>query len=121
VPPHEPTSPSAPPAQQTAGEGAGVVDWHRTGRRLRRQLVVILALVVVAWVVVGVRDGAVQLRVLGELAGIGVLVAVAAEIVVVGGAAVRGLVRAGDRGDRLSSGDVSLLPPQVTRRLRGRR
>jgi hypothetical protein len=127
VPPHDqPTSPTAPTAvgadaDRAAAEGPRIVDWHRTGRRLRRQLVVIAGLVVVAWLVLAVRAGGPSLRALAELVGLGVLLAVAAEIVVVGGAALRGLLAAGERGDRLASADVSLLPPQVSRRLRNRR
>jgi hypothetical protein len=141
VPPHDrtaaSTAPAAPPAagrrvQTTAGDACpphgpdqpdpphGLVDWHRTGRRLRRQAVVILALVVVAWLVLGLRTGGPTGRTLAELSGLGVLLAVASELVIVGGAAVKGLLVAGDRGDRLAAADVSLLPPQVSRRLRRR-
>jgi hypothetical protein len=128
VPPHD--HPTSPTASTAVGAGAGtdraaaeprIVDWHRTGRRLRRQLVVIAGLVAVAWLVLAVRAGGPSLRSLAELTGLGVLMAVAAEIVVVGGAALRGLLAAGERGDRLASADVSLLPPQVSRRLRHRR
>jgi hypothetical protein len=130
VPPHDqPTSPTASTAvgagadvdRAAAAEDPRIVAWHRTGRRLRRQLVVIAGLVVVAWLVLAVRAGGPSLRSLAELTGLGVLLAVAAEIVVVGGAALRGLLAAGERGDRLASADVSLLPPQVSRRLRNRR
>jgi hypothetical protein len=38
------------------------------------------------------------------------------EFVVVGGSALRGMLRAGERGERLASGDVMLLPPQVRRK-----
>jgi hypothetical protein len=98
----------------------GIVDWHRTGRRLRRQAVVIVGLVAVAWLVLGVAGGGLTLRSLAELFGLGVLVAIAGEVLIVGGAALRGMLDAGERGHRLSSSDVSLLPPQVTRRLRRR-
>jgi len=95
-----------------------IVDWHRTARRLRRQLAVIAVLVVVAWVALGVARGTWTGASLAELAGLGVLLAFLAEVVVVGGAAVRGLLAAGERGDRLASGDVALLPPQLRRRRR---
>jgi hypothetical protein len=134
VPPHDqPTTSATPsgvagtPSDVTSGGGAdpapplGVVDWQRTARRLRRQLGVILALVVVAWLVLGIQGDGPTLRSLGELAGLGVLAAIAAEIVVVGGAALRGMFAAGARGDRLASSDVALLPPQVRRRLARRR
>jgi hypothetical protein len=117
-----PTTDEATPGHVAGHEGApGIVDWHRTGRRLRRQLLVIVGTVVVAWLAIGVVGDGHSLRSLAELVGLGVLLAIAAEIFVVGGAAVRGLLAAGERGDRLASADVSLLPPQVSRRLRGRR
>jgi hypothetical protein len=139
VPPREqpasPAGPTAPDDVEVARDGAcdvaradvaatepapGIVDWHRTGRRLRRQAVVIVGLVLVAWLALGVASGGLTLRSLAELSGLGVLVAIAGEIVIVGGAALRGMFDAGERGDRLSSADVSLLPPQVSRRLRRR-
>ncbi len=98
-----------------------VVDWSRTARRLRATLVALGGVVVVVWLVVGALRGGPTLRLLGELVGLGVLAAFVAEVVVVGGSALRGMLTAGERGDRLARPDVSLLPPQVTRRLRGRR
>jgi hypothetical protein len=110
------------PADAVDGdEDHHLVDWARTGRRLRRQAVILGTLVLVAWVVVAVRDGGLSGRTLAELVGVGVLLAIAAEIVIVGGAALRGMLAAGERGERLAQQDVSLLPPQVTRRLRRHR
>jgi hypothetical protein len=135
VPPREqPASPAVPTTAADDVEAAdvaragpsptepapGIVDWHRTGRRLRRQAVVIVGLVAVTWLVLGVAGGGLTLRSLAELLGLGVLVAIAGEVLIVGGAALRGMLAAGERGDRLSSSDVSLLPPQVTRRMRRR-
>jgi hypothetical protein len=118
-----PTStPERSPAQGVPAHGdPGIVDWHRTGRRLRRQAVVILVVVVVAWLLLGFRAGGPSVRSFAELLGLGVLLAVAGEVVIVGGAAFRGMLTAGERGDRLASSDVSLLPPQVSRRLRRNR
>ncbi|MEX2503261.1 MAG: hypothetical protein WD378_00325 [Egicoccus sp.] len=96
---------------------APIVDWRRTARRLRRQLLVIAGLVVAAWLVIGLAGTGLTLRLFAEVAGFGLFLAFLAEVVVVGGSAVRGLLRAGERGDRLASADVTLLPPQ----LRGRR
>jgi hypothetical protein len=135
VPPHDqPTTSPTPTGVGTSPSEAerlccgadpapplGIVDWHLTARRLRRQLAVILIVVAVAWLVLGIRSGGPTLRSLAELTGLGVLAAVAAEIVVVGGAALRGMFAAGARGDRLASSDVALLPPQVRRRLARRR
>ncbi|MFA9428970.1 hypothetical protein [Egicoccus sp. AB-alg2] len=95
-----------------------IVDWGRTARRLRWQLAVIGLLVLVTWLVVGIGGDRLTLRLLGELVGFGILLAFVAEVVVVGGSAVRGLLAAGERGDRLASADVSLLPPQLRRRRR---
>jgi hypothetical protein len=96
-----------------------IVDWRRTARRLRTLLVGIGVVVVTAWVVIGVSGDGLEARLLGELVGLGLLVAFVAEVVVVGGSAIRGLLAAGARGHRLSHPDVSLLPPQVVRAVRG--
>lgn len=93
-----------------------LIDWARTGRRLRRVAALLAILVVVAWLVIGlVGDSGFQLRLLGELAGLGLLVAIAAEVVIVGSVALAGMLRAGERGERLAGSDVSLLPPQLRR------
>jgi hypothetical protein len=108
---------SASPARRPEpAEAPPIVDWRRTARRLRAVLLAIALVVVVAWVVDGVLGDGFALRRLAEFAGLGVLVAFAAEVVIVGGSAVRGLLRAGERGQRLASGDVGLLPPQLQRR-----
>jgi hypothetical protein len=94
-----------------------VVDFSRTGRRLRVSLLVLGLGVVVAWLVVGLLgERGLGLRLLGELVGWALLAAFLVELVVVGGSAVVGMLRAGERGDRLAGGDVSLLPPQLRRR-----
>lgn len=92
-----------------------VVDWRRTAHRLRRVLLVIGALVLAGWLGAGLLGDGLRLRLLGELVGIGLLVAFVAEVVVVGGSAVRGVLVAGERGHRLSLWDVSLIPPQLRR------
>lgn len=103
-----------------AAPGPPIVDWGRTGRRIRRIALVLGGLVLTVWVVAGfVRDAGFELRLLGELVGLALLVAFVAEVVVVGGAAVVGMLRAGERGERLAGSDVSLLPPQLRRRRRG--
>lgn len=106
----------AAPRRSPAGGESSVVDWRRIARRLRRNAVVIAAAVVVGWLVGGaVGDGA-TLALLGEVAGYGIGAMFVVEVVVVGGGAVRAMLRAGERGDRLAGGDVSVLPPQVRRR-----
>lgn len=135
MPPHEsrPTTPavgdgspggpdgevgSAEPAATVARDGAAVLlDFGRTARRLAVAVGVIGVLVVTTWTVLTVTTGA-SLRLLGELAGLGLLCAFLVEVVVVGGSAVRGMLRAGERGERLAAPDVSLVPPQLLRRRR---
>jgi hypothetical protein len=118
-PPVDPELGARPGADGAALTAPPIVDWRRTARRLRAILVAIALVVVAAWVVDGMLGDGFALRRLGEFAGLGLLVAFVAEVVVVGGSAVRGLFVAGQRGHRLAGGDVGLLPPQLQRR--GRR
>ena len=114
--------PSQEPSQtppDAAAPAQGVVDFRRTARRLLIGLLVLASAVVALWVVLAATTGA-SVRLLAELAGLGLLAMTLVEVVVVGGAAVRGMLAAGERGDRLAGGDVSLVPPQISRRLRGR-
>jgi hypothetical protein len=111
------------PQEATAGQHPSdaappIIDWARTGRRLRLVLSAIGATIVVVWVVHAVVTGGVDLAMLGELVGFGLFAAFVVEVVVVGGTALRGMLAAGERGERLSGPDVSLLPPQLTRRRR---
>lgn len=111
-----------PAADETAAppssEPPPIVDWGRTARRMAISVATISTVIVVAWLGFGVVHGQLRGRLLGELIGLGLLAAFAAEFVIVGGAALRGMLRAGDRGDRLAGADVSLLPPQILRRRR---
>ena len=126
MPPHDHTAPggAAPvhdqprsgPAQ-TPVPAAPLVDFRRTARRLAIALGAIGALVVVLWAVLAVTSDA-SVRLLAELGGLGLLVAVGVEVVVVGGSAVRGMLVAGERGERLASSDVAMVPPQLLRRRR---
>lgn len=100
---------------------SGLVDHARIGRRLRRWLALLGAATVAAWVIGGLLGDGPTLAGLGALAGVAVLLALLVEVFVVGGAAVAAALRAGERGDRLASSDVTLLPPQVRGRLRRRR
>lgn len=92
-----------------------IVDWRRTARRLRRQLLVIAGLVVAVWLVIGLAGAGLSVRLLAEVTGFGLFLAFLAEVVVVGGSAVRGMLVAGERGERLARADVTLLPPQLRR------
>jgi hypothetical protein len=94
-----------------------VVDFSATARRLRRSLIALLCLVLVMWPIVGeMRGVGFAPRLLGELLGWAALVAFVLELVIVGGSAVRGMFRAGARGDRLAADDVRMIPPQLRRR-----
>jgi len=118
TPPPDPRAEAAEPAAVL--QPPSIIDFGRTARRIRRVLASLAALVLVAWLAMGVfGTGGFEPRLLAEFLGLALLVAFLAEVVVVGGAAVRGMLRAGDRGDRLAGADVSLLPPQLTRRRRG--
>lgn len=98
---------------------AGILDWSGTARRLRRIALGLAAVVLAAFVVVSLQRGEAAISLLGELIGLGLLAAFLIEVVVVGGTAVRAMLTAGERGERLASQDVGLLPPQVLRRARG--
>lgn len=96
-----------------------LVDWTVAGRRLRLSAVVLIGLALVAWVAGGLLAEGVALRDVWGYLGLAAVGMFLAEVVVVGGSALRGMLRAGERGERLAGGDVGLLPPQLTRR--GRR
>ncbi len=91
----------------------GLVDWGRTGRRVRTSVLVLAALVLVAWVAISLAGGGFDLGTLFGLVGLAFVVLFVIELVVVGGAALRGMLRAGARGERLSSQGVGLLPPRM--------
>ncbi|MFU8839172.1 MAG: hypothetical protein ACNA8R_00435 [Nitriliruptoraceae bacterium] len=103
----------------SAGDGGGLIDWGRTARRLRRILTGLALLVLLAFGLLSGVRGEVRPSLLAELVGLALLVAFAVEVVVVGGSALRGMLTAGERGERLASADVGLLPPQVLRRAQG--
>lgn len=95
------------------------MDWHAVWRRLVRVLVLVAAVAVlgvaVSWGLTG------ELTRAGVLLwlGISALLLVVGTVLVVSVSAWRGMLRAGDRGERLGGGDVGLLPPQVRSRDRG--
>ncbi len=95
---------------------APIVDWHRLGRRLRFTVTTLLVAAVLAWLVVGATGGALTLRALAAWIGAALGALFVAEVVLVGGSALRGMLRAGERGHRLAGGDVGMLPPQLGRR-----
>ena len=108
------TEGAAPGPSPADDPGAvGLVDWARVGRRVRTSVLVLAALVVLTWVGVSLARGGFALGVLGSLVGLALVALFVVEVVVVGGAALRGMLRAGARGERLSSRGVGLLPPRM--------
>lgn len=95
-----------------------LVDYPATARRMRRSAIVIGTMVVVTWLVVGLVSGGPGLRDLPGFFLLGLVAMFVVEVWVVGGSAVRGMLRAGERGERLSSDDVAIIPPQLLRRRR---
>lgn len=74
------------------------------------------AVVLVGWTTAGLAGAGFGVAALGTWLGAGVAVMLLAELVVVGGSALRGMLRAGERGERLAAPDVGLLPPRRRRR-----
>ena len=107
----EGTPPGPDPADDPGA--VGLVDWGRAGRRVRTRVLVLAVLVGVAWVGTSLARGEFSLGVLGSLVGLALVVLFVVEVVVVGGAALQGMLRAGARGERLSSQGVGLLPPRM--------
>jgi len=96
-----------------------IVDWSRTARRLRLSFSVLGGVVTIVFAIASLNAGAADWPLLGELVGLALLTAFVVEVVVVGGSALRGMLAAGARGERLARDDVSLIPPQLLRRARG--
>jgi hypothetical protein len=88
------------------------VDWARAGRRLRASALVIGTIVAIGSLATWLLSGAPEA---GTWLFGGLLAMFVVEVVVVGGSAVSGMLRAGERGDRLARSDVSLLPARVQR------
>lgn len=113
---HEPEDPpehrdaTATPAAD--GGEVAVVDWARTGRRLRISASALLAAAVLTWLGAGLVRGRLAPSDLGDHVGFALAALFVIEVVVVGGSAVRGMLRAGERGHRLAGSDVGLLPPR---------
>ena len=101
----EPEAPEASPDIHVP-----VVDFMVLGRRLRRTGLVLGCLIVIAWAVAIPWRGA-DGRLFMNLVGLGLGLMFVAEVVIVGGSALRGMLRAGERGDRLASTGVGVLPP----------
>ncbi|HEX2027216.1 MAG TPA: hypothetical protein VHF25_04375 [Nitriliruptorales bacterium] len=96
---------------EVPGDGH-LVAWRRVGRRV--------GLLVAGWVAFGALGAGVTAALSGGLTatrwslwlGVGLAGAVASAVAIVAWSAVRGMLRAGGRGERLAAGDVGLLPPR---------
>jgi hypothetical protein len=94
---------------------AGLIDWGRAARRL--------GVLAVLWAVAAGLGSLGTAALTGD-AATGPWLGVAAfglglsAVGVVAVSAVRGMLRAGDRGERLAGDDVALRPPQIRRRRR---
>ncbi|MBW3662157.1 MAG: hypothetical protein KY469_03570 [Actinobacteria bacterium] len=97
------------PEPSSPRDGGHIVDWSRTARRLRRSAVVAAGVGATGWTVSAVAGG----PGLGTWLGIALGLIFVAELVIVGGSALRGMLRAGERGERLARSDVGLLPPRL--------
>lgn len=88
---------------------APLVDWRGAARGT--------AVVVIAWSAVAILGCAITWRLTGSsYAGIWIgltaIGATATSVAVLAASALRGMLRAGERGERLSGDDVGLLPPR---------
>ncbi len=100
---------------------APIVDFSRAGRRVKRSATILGGGALVGWLVAGLVTGSLTASGLATWVAVALAGMFVVEVVVVGGSAARGMLRAGDRGERLAGSDVGLLPPQVTQRLARRR
>lgn len=103
-------------ADDERGRAPVLVDWPRAGRRLGRSALVLAAAAVVGWVVTSLVTGTWRGGMLGNWMGLALAGMLLVELWVVGGSALRGMLRAGQDGHRLAGDDVGILPPQLRRR-----
>lgn len=94
-----------------------LVDYRATARRMRKSAAVLFLAALGAWLITGLGDGLTATGLAGWV-GLALGGMFVVEVVVVGGSALRGMLRAGESGERLAAGDVGILPPQLRRRLR---
>lgn len=98
-------------------DGPQIVNWGRAARRLRVSAIGAVAIGLAGWGISSVVGG----PGFGTWLGIALGLIFLAEVVVVGGSALRGMFRAGERGERLAGSDVGLLPARLRDRNRNRR
>ena len=100
---------------QGAELGPALVDWRRVARRLGIVAVVWIAIAAVGpLVTLAIADGAAT----GLWLGIGAVGLGITAVAVVARSAFAGMLRAGDRGERLAGDDVGLTPPPLPGRSR---
>lgn len=110
----------------TTSDGAGdtgrepIVSFTDTARRMRRFAVALGMLTLALVVLRAVINGGFSAQMLAETVGLVLLLALFGEVVIVGSVTIRGARRAARAGQRLSQGDVALVPPQVGRWLNRR-
>lgn len=93
-----------------------LLEHGRTARRVRRLVVIVGVLGLVGFAATWLVDGGLSADVFLLWAGLVALAAVLGAMVIVAAAAFRGMLRAGDRGERLADRDVGLIPPQLRAR-----
>lgn len=104
------------PTDPRASVEEPLVDWSGTGRRLALSMVIVQVVALTVFLMRALFvEGAFSLSAWVSIAGLGLVLSFAAEFVIVGGAAASGMLRAGARGERLSSPDVGLKPPPIRR------
>lgn len=116
-PDHQPEPPAGPASTPTGSPTADepIVDFSRAARRIRASALTAGTVALAGWLVTGLVTDGVDPGELGGWIGLALAGMFLVEVWVVGGSAARGMLRAGDRGERLAGGDVGILPPQLTR------
>lgn len=89
-----------------------IVAYAATARRMRK-FAVALGFLTVLLIVLQAGARGLTLQMIAETGGLVLLGALVGEVVIVGSATMRGARRAARQGQRLSQGDVALVPPQL--------
>lgn len=97
-----------------------IVSFADTANRMRRFAVALGGLTLALVVLRAVTNAGLSGQMVTETIGLVLLLALFGEVVIVGAVTIRGARRAAKAGQRLSQGDVALVPPQVGRWLNRR-
>lgn len=103
-----------------AAERHDLLEHGRTARRVRWLVVTVGALTVLGLAATWIATGGISPDAFVLWLGLAALVTVLGAMAIVALAALRGMLRAGDRGERLADRDVGLIPPQLRSRDEGR-